>query len=349
MATPPTLAYDGERVKLLDQSTLPGEVRFAEITTVESMAHAIKTLQVRGAPAIGAAAAFGMVLAAKAAKASTTAQLLDSLAQAKTLLASTRPTAVNLFWALDEMLKQVDESASVRENLLRLEARAVMLLQEDIEINKRLGRNGAALFEEPAVIYTHCNAGALATCGYGTALGVVRALHEQGKLVRVYADETRPVLQGARLTAWELLQDGIPCTLVCDTMAAHVMATREVTAVVVGADRIAANGDVANKIGTYQLALVAQAHQVPFYVAAPLSTFDLSLPEGRAIPIEERSPEEVTHFAGVQTAPADVEVFNPAFDVTHAALITGLINEAGVVLKPDTEKVAALFEAKGGK
>jgi len=349
LATPPTLAYDGERVKLLDQSKLPGEVRFVEITTVESMAHAIKTLQVRGAPAIGAAAAFGMVLAAKAAKASTTTQLLASLAQAKALLASTRPTAVNLFWALDEMLKQVDESASVRENLLRLEARAVMLLQEDIEINKRLGRNGAALFEEPAVIYTHCNAGALATCGYGTALGVVRALHEQGKLVRVYADETRPVLQGARLTAWELLQDGIPCTLVCDTMAAHVMATREVTAVVVGADRIAANGDVANKIGTYQLALVAQAHQVPFYVAAPLSTFDLSLPEGRAIPIEERSPEEVTHFAGVQTAPADVEVFNPAFDVTPAALITGLITEAGVVLKPDTEKVAALFEAKGGK
>lgn len=340
MPLPPTIEYDGQVVRLLDQRQLPLRSVLVEITTVDEVAEAIRTLMVRGAPAIGAAAAFGLVLAAKQARPSTTTELLVTLDRAKTLLTATRPTAVNLVWALDTLLAEIAPEAPLEENLLRLEARAVLLLEEDVAANKRIGKYGAELFPEPVTILTHCNAGALATCGYGTALGVVRALAEAGKLRHIYADETRPVLQGARLTAWELLEDGLPCTLLCDNMAAWVMAKRGVDAVIVGADRIAANGDAANKIGTYQLALVAKAHGVPFYVAAPLSTFDLTLKSGAEIPIEERDPREVTDWGGIKTAPEEVGVFNPAFDVTPAALVAGIITEYGVILKPSEARIA---------
>ncbi len=343
MPLPPTIEYDGQVVRLLDQRQLPLRSILVEVTTVDEVADAIRTLMVRGAPAIGAAAAFGLVLAAKQAKPSTTAELLVTLNRARTLLAATRPTAVNLVWALDTLLAEITPEAPLEENLLRLEARAVLLLEEDVAANKQIGKYGAELFPGPVTILTHCNAGALATCGYGTALGVVRALAEAGKLAHVYADETRPVLQGARLTAWELLEERLPCTLLCDNMAAWVMATRGVDAVIVGADRIAANGDVANKIGTYQLALVAKAHGVPFYVAAPLTTFDLTLKSGAEIPIEERDPREVTDWGGIKTAPEGIGVFNPAFDVTPARLIAGLITEHGVILKPSHASIARLI------
>jgi methylthioribose-1-phosphate isomerase len=323
---PETLQWRGDSLVLLDQRVLPGDVRYLVCRDVEAVAVSIETLAVRGAPAIGIAAAYGMVLAARTGG-------RDALAGAKDRLARTRPTAVNLFWALERMLaksRSVGDATLVEELL----DEAVQIHEEDIAMNRAMSANGAALLPQRCAVLTHCNAGALATGGYGTALGIIRAAVRAGKNVQVYADETRPLLQGARLTAWELQQEGIPVTLICDNMVGALMASGRVNAVIVGADRIAANGDVANKIGTYGVAILARHHGIPFYVAAPTSTFDPSLPHGAAIPIEERNGEEVRSFGGVRTAPEGIPVWNPAFDVTPGALITAIISEESVTFPP---------------
>jgi methylthioribose-1-phosphate isomerase len=319
-------------VVLLDQRALPGEVRYVQCRTVTEMAEAIRNLTVRGAPAIGVSAAYGMALAVRQAP----GDLQVALDEAASMLAGTRPTAVNLFWAINRMQatarglvgKPREQVVSVLEN----EAKAIH--DEDVSMNRRIGHHGAGLIQGGAGVLTHCNAGALATGGFGTALGVVRAAFEAGTRFRVLATETRPVLQGARLTAWELTQDGIPVTLITDSMAAHFMAIGQVDLVVVGADRIAANGDVANKIGTYGLAVLARAHGIPLYVAAPCSTIDLSIPDGTSIAIEERDPEEVRSIGGKSIAPREVPVLNPAFDITPASYITSIISERGVLSPP---------------
>jgi len=319
-------------VVLLDQRALPGEVRYIQCSTVAEMAEAIRNLTVRGAPAIGVSAAYGMALAARQAP----GDLQAALDEAASILAGTRPTAVNLFWAINRMqAKARGLVGQPREQVISvLENEAKAIHDEDISMNRRIGHHGAGLIREGTGILTHCNAGALATGGFGTALGVVRAAFEAGIRFRVLATETRPVLQGARLTAWELAQDGIPVTLITDSMAAHFMAVGKVDLVVVGADRIAANGDVANKIGTYGLAVLAQAHGIPFYVAAPCSTMDLSIPDGTSITIEERDPEEVKRIGGTSIAPREVPAFNPAFDITPARYVTGIISERGVLRPP---------------
>ncbi|MDI6870220.1 MAG: S-methyl-5-thioribose-1-phosphate isomerase [Bacillota bacterium] len=328
-----TLEWRDGTLYLLDQRKLPAVVETVACRTVEEVARAIETMVVRGAPAIGAAAAFGVALGARAG-------LKDDVQRAVTeacqRLGQTRPTAVNLFWALRRMQARASELACrpPSEVAAALEAEAEAIYREDIAQNRRIGEFGAALVPPRAGLLTHCNAGALATVDYGTALAVVRVAREQGKEVHVYADETRPFLQGARLTAWELLEDGIPVTLITDNMAAYAMAKGLVNLVVVGADRVAANGDVANKIGTYGVAILAREHGIPFYVAAPWSTVDLSIPDGAAIPIEERSPEEVTHVFGQRVAPEGVAVLNPAFDVTPHSYIAGIITEHGVLRPP---------------
>ena len=318
MAVEP-LRWHGERLELLDQRLLPGETRYVTCRSAAEVAQAIRDMVVRGAPAIGCAAAFGISLS-------------HGSPEAYEVLAKSRPTAVNLFWALDRMKKAKD---------LRKEAEAIFA--EDLETNRAIGRLGAELIASRARVMTHCNTGALATAGHGTALGVIRSAKD--KQVSVIACETRPYLQGARLTAWECVQEGIPCTLITDSMAGHLMSRGEVDAVIVGADRVAANGDVANKIGTYALAVLARRHNIPFYVAAPLSSFDPAIPDGSRIPIEERAADEVTGFRGTRWAPEGVAVRNPAFDVTPAELITALITEKGVVLEPDRSRVAALLSA----
>jgi methylthioribose-1-phosphate isomerase len=328
--------WDAGRLVLLDQTRLPLEEVERACATWSEVADAIRSLVVRGAPAIGVAAAFGVVLAAQASRAATHAALLADLEEAIKGLAATRPTAVNLFWALDRMRRVVVASAdrpvaTLRERLLD-EARAI--LAEDLAANRAMGAHGAALVPDGARLLTHCNAGALATAGYGTAVGVIRAAHERGKLALVWVDETRPVMQGSRLTAWELAKEGIPHRLIADVAAGFVMKRGEVDLVVTGADRIAANGDTANKIGTYGVAVLARHHGIPFYVAAPSSTIDASIPSGEAIVIEERDPGEVRGLAGRQTAPAASPVFNPAFDVTPAALISAIITEHGVFRPP---------------
>jgi len=310
------IRWQGDRLALLDQRLLPGETAYVECRSAADVAAAIRDMVVRGAPAIGCAAAFGVVLGC-------------GTAQAYALLAASRPTAVNLFWALDRM-KRAGGAES--------EARAIY--DEDIAANRAMGAHGAALIPHGARILTYCNTGALATAGHGTALGVVRS--SMGKGVSVIACETRPYLQGARLTAWECVQEGIPCTLITDNMAGHLMSRGDVDLVIVGADRIAANGDVANKIGTYALAVLARRHDLPFYVAAPLSTFDFSIAEGSAINIEERPAAEVTGYRGVRWVPEGVRVRNPAFDVTPADLITALICEKAVVAGPNRERLARL-------
>jgi methylthioribose-1-phosphate isomerase len=335
-------------VKMLDQRLLPEREEYLLCATVEDVARAIETLAVRGAPAIGCAAAFGVALAAVASRSASVDALAGDVEAAAVRLARTRPTAVNLFWALARMRECLGAArseaganvASLRAALLR-EAEAV--LTEDVAACRALGRAGAALVPDGARILTHCNAGALATGGYGTALGVVRAAVEAGRRVSVLADETRPFLQGARLTAWELARDGIPVTVVTDGMPAHLMRRGEIDLVIVGADRVAANGDVANKIGTYGVALLARAHGIPFYVAAPTSTIDPATPDGDAIPIEERGREEVAHVAGRAVVPDGVPVRHPAFDVTPAALVTALVTERGVLHAPDRDRVAALL------
>ena len=311
------IRWRGDRVELLDQRLLPDKMVYVTCRTAAEVAQAIRDMVVRGAPAIGCAAAFGVVLS-------------GGSKESYEVLAKSRPTAVNLFWALERMKQAKD-----------LKAEAEAIYAEDLAANRTMGELGAALIPHGARVMTHCNAGALATAGYGTALGVIRSA--KGKRISVIANETRPYLQGARLTAFEMVQEGIPCTLITDGMAGHLMSQGEVDVIVVGADRIAANGDVANKIGTYALAVLAKRHDIPFYVAAPLSTFDPKIPDGSHIPIEERPAAEVTGYGATRWAPQGVSVRNPAFDVTPADLITGIITEKGVVLSPNREKLQALM------
>ncbi len=334
---PKTLALNEDgALEILDQRRLPEEVRFIECTSLEDVARAIEDMAVRGAPAIGIAAAYGLVLAEP--------QSAEELEQALSRLRRTRPTAVNLFWALERMRRKTEREGLSREALLE-EARAIH--REDIETNRRIGHWGQALLPENALVMTYCNAGALATGGYGTALGVLRAAREQGKSVSVFACETRPVLQGARLTAWELAEDGFDVTVICDGAAAMVMKEFRPDAVIVGADRIAANGDTANKIGTYGLALSAARHGIPFYVAAPLSTIDASCSDGGAIPIEERGEDEVRLLPGGKYIPGGVKVYNPAFDVTPAELVTALVTEAGILRRPYGPEIRRCLERAG--
>lgn len=327
--------WNADRVLLIDQNRLPTEYTFVEISCSQDMAQAIKTMIVRGAPAIGVAAAYGMYLGAREIETQDRHEFLTQLEKVAKMLRETRPTAVNLFWAIARMLKTAYESlGGVEELKTTLLKTAQTINAEDIQTCQAIGDNGLkALPANPAklTILTHCNAGALATAGYGTALGVVRSAWRENRLARVYADETRPRLQGAKLTAWECVQEGIPVTLITDSMAAHCMKQGLIDAVVVGADRIAANGDTANKIGTYSLALVAKAHNVPFFVAAPLSTVDFELASGSQIPIEERHPSEIYQVGDTILCPPGVEFYNPAFDVTPASLITAIITEYGAV------------------
>jgi methylthioribose-1-phosphate isomerase len=329
----PTVEWRNGAVRILDQSLLPEKVEFLDCQDFQTVARAIRELRVRGAPAIGVTAAMGVALGASSVKSESYDEFSHQVLEICEHLASTRPTAVNLFWAIERMKRTL---ASLRGQSVpvikqRLVEESQRMLEEDIAMNRMMGRHGSALVKDGQTILTHCNAGALATAGYGTALGVVRAAWDQGKKIRVLADETRPVLQGARLTAWELMQDGIPVTLITDSMAGALMRQGLIHLCLVGADRIAANGDVANKIGTYSVAVLAKAHGIPFYVAAPHSTIDLATPSGEQIPIEQRNVKEVTSlFGGPTVAPTGVEVLNPAFDVTPAALITAIITERGV-------------------
>jgi len=334
LITPVWWAHD--RLMLLDQTLLPAREVEHACERWEDVADAIRSLVVRGAPAIGVAAAYGLALAARTSRATTVGALLADVETASKGLAATRPTAVNLFWALERVRRAGLEARALSPDAVRarLLAEAHAIREEDVAANQAMGAHGATLVPAHARILTHCNAGALATAGYGTALGVVRAAHAQGKVARVWVDETRPVMQGSRLTAWELLREGIPHRLIADVVAASLMARGEVDLVVTGADRIAANGDTANKIGTYALAVLAQHHRVPFYVAAPSSTIDPSLPSGDHIPIEERDPAEVRSVGAQQTAPAESPVFNPAFDVTPARMIAAIITERGVLRPP---------------
>jgi methylthioribose-1-phosphate isomerase len=328
-----TIEWRDNKVIMIDQTKLPGEEVYNEYSDFKSVAEAIRGMVIRGAPAIGVAAAMGIALGAGEIIADTDESFFRQLSNVCDVMAGTRPTAVNLFWAIERM-KQVAEAhrseglQAIRE---ALKQEAIRIEQEDQEICRAIGKNGARLIKDSWTILTHCNAGGLATAGYGTALGVIRAAHEAGKKIRVFADETRPWLQGARLTAWELMKDGIPVTLIADNMAGYLMSRGEIDCCIVGADRIAANGDTANKIGTYSVAVLAKENNIPFFVAAPISTLDLSLPTGAEIPIEERHSREVTHLAGLQIAPGGVKVRNPAFDVTPARYITAIITEKGVV------------------
>ncbi len=334
---PRTIAWVGGTdgyVRLIDQTLLPTQLEYRDCRTVEAVWEAIRTLRVRGAPAIGVAAAMGVVLGVQNSSDRTRGAFAHRLKQVTDYLRTSRPTAVNLFWALDRMEGCVQgrtEELSPAQLTRRLLDEALAIEEEDRGMCRAIGLAGAALVGDGQGVLTHCNAGGLATADYGTALAVLYAAAEQGRRFQVYADETRPLLQGARLTAWELHQRGIEVTLICDNMAAQVMKEGRVQLVVVGADRIAANGDTANKIGTYGVALLAQAHGIPFYVAAPSSTFDLSLATGDAIPIEQRDAREVTHGFGKQTAPEGIHVYNPAFDVTPARLIAGIVTEKGMI------------------
>ena len=334
---------------MIDQRLLPAEELYPVFKTYEEVAVAIEEMVIRGAPAIGVAAAMGIALGTKNSPAATLEELERDFNRASDRIATTRPTAVNLFWAIKRMAEVFNEAkrggASIDALKRRLIDESLKIHVEDVESNKRMGRFGAELLPQDATVLTHCNAGALATAGYGTALGVVRAAVEAGKAVNVIADETRPFLQGARLTAWELAKDDIPVTLITDNMAGHFMKSGQVSCVVVGADRIAANGDVANKIGTYMVALAAQANNVPFYVAAPLSTIDLSLASGDEIPIESRVTTEVTHIRGNQISPDGIRVANPAFDVTPNRYIAAIITDAGVARAPYQESLKALFQS----
>lgn len=329
----------------MDQRLLPSRLEYVDCADWRCVAGCISRMAVRGAPAIGIAAAYGMALAALEYRHESRAAFSAALEEAAQGLKSTRPTAVNLSWAVDRMLAAAGRLAGrpPQEIAEQLAAEADRLARQDVATNRRIGRFGAELVPDGARILTHCNAGALAMVGYGTALGVVRSAVEAGKKVHVFAGETRPYLQGARLTAWELLREQIPVTLLADNMAGFLMRQGKVDQVWVGADRIAANGDVANKIGTYSLAVLAAAHRLPFYVAAPFSTFDLTLQSGAEIPIEERCETELTHFAGIRVAPEGISCYNPSFDVTPADLVTAIVTEYGVIRHPDAEKIRLFF------
>lgn len=336
-------------VRIIDQTLLPERSVRIDCRDVKKLWEAIRTLRVRGAPALGIAAAFGLVLGLKRTRARSGSELLKEAEKVAAYLGSSRPTAVNLFWALRRMLDRVRAMLHepVEEILRGLLDEARHIACEDEECCREIGRRGAELLPDPCTVLTHCNAGGLATSGYGTALGVLYAAKEAGKRISAFVDETRPLLQGARLTAWELVRAGIPATVICDNMAASVMRNRHIDAVIVGADRIARNGDVANKIGTYGLSILAKAHGVPFYVAAPLSTFDLSITDGSQIPIEERPAEEIGLIFGHRVVPRGASVYNPAFDVTPAAHITAIITERGVLRQPLEESIAALCNRAG--
>lgn len=340
-----TLEWKDNRLCLIDQTVLPHEKKYVECFTYNDVARAIKEMIVRGAPAIGVTAAYGIVLGATEYKGADVEGFLKHIQDVAQTLRNTRPTAVNLFWALERMMKVAEENKdnpvdSIKDVLLK-EAHA--MAQEDIEINRKIGFWGQKLLRKGDVVLTHCNAGALATVDYGTALGVIRAAHEAGKNISVFADETRPYLQGTRLTAWELMESGIPVTLITDNMSGHFMKNGTITGVIVGADRIAANGDVANKIGTYSVAVLAKENSIPLYVAAPVSTFDLTLESGDQIPIEERDEREVTHIGKARIAPFGVKVANPAFDVTPNTYITAIITELGVIYPPYNKNLKKLL------
>lgn len=338
-----TISWRNGRLFIIDQTLLPTEYREIELRTVEQVWEAIRALRVRGAPAIGVCAAFGVVVGMNEAQPASRESALSAARCAADRLATSRPTAVNLFWALDRMRARaatLNGTSDAREVHRALETEAVEIFEEDRRLCRTIGEAGAGLVPRGGGVLTHCNAGGLATADYGTALAVLFRAHEDGKAFRVYADETRPLLQGARLTAWELQQAGIDVTVICDNMAGQVMREGNVQMVVVGADRIAANGDTANKIGTYSVAVLAKHHDIPFYVAAPSSTFDLSLASGDLIPIEQRAREEISHGFGRVTVPDGVQVYNPAFDVTPAALISGIITELGVLQPPFTQSIA---------
>jgi methylthioribose-1-phosphate isomerase len=346
----PTLEWTSEGVRFLDQTRLPLEERYVLATTYQQVAEVINTMVVRGAPAIGVSAAMGLALGVKTSQAATVPTLAFEFETMCRTLAATRPTAVNLFWAIERMknlFSSLARRTGTTPDSLRsaLREEALRMYEEDIAACRRMGAHGAALLPAAGGVLTHCNAGALATCGYGTALGVIRSAVEQGHQLHVYADETRPFLQGARLTAWELMHDGIPTTVLCDNMAASLMRQGRIGAVIVGADRIAANGDVANKIGTYGVAVLAKEHGIPFFVAAPWSTIDLRTPTGDHIPIEQRPEIEVTHHAGRQLTPHGVGIENPAFDVTPARYVTAIITERGVLRAPYSESLLELEEA----
>jgi methylthioribose-1-phosphate isomerase len=339
----PTLTWTEDGLRFIDQTKLPLEESYVLATTYEQVADVIVTMVVRGAPAIGVSAAYGVALGVLRTSHSSVEDFAPEFDKVCARLAGTRPTAVNLFWAIDRMKglfsKLRAKGASMAEVKEKILAEAHAMYEEDIEACKMMGAYGAALMPDEGGVLTHCNAGALATCGYGTALGVIRAAVERAKKIHVYADETRPFLQGARLTAWELLADGIATTVICDNMAASLMRAGNIKAVVVGADRIAANGDTANKIGTYNVAILAREHGIPFYVAAPWSTIDLATATGEQIPIEERPHVEVTHHAGKQLTPNGVGICNPAFDVTPAKYIAAIITERGILRAPYTESL----------
>ena len=342
-----TLEWTDRGVVFIDQTKLPTEEVYVTCKTHQEVADVIRNMVVRGAPAIGVAAAMGIALGIKNSKAETGADLKKDFDQIADLIGKTRPTAVNLFWAIGRMKDKFEylrmrPVPQIKDALIEESQR---MHAEDIAANQAMGRHGATLMPSSGGVLTHCNAGALATAGYGTALGVIRAAVEQGKKIHVYADETRPFLQGSRLTAWELMKDGIPTTVISDNMAGVMMKQGKIGAIVVGADRIAANGDVANKIGTYTVAILAKEHGIPFYVAAPFSTIDLNTPDGSKIPIEERNAREVTHIAGKQMVPDGVGVENPAFDVTPAKYIAAIITERGVVREPYGDSIKKLADA----
>ncbi|MCX5769064.1 MAG: S-methyl-5-thioribose-1-phosphate isomerase [Candidatus Hydrogenedentes bacterium] len=342
------LRYEGGKLIIVDQTRLPGELVYLTLETRAQVWEAIKKLQVRGAPAIGVCAAFGVLVGIREAKARTTADAVAAGLETAAYLATSRPTAVNLFNALDRMrglLAQCNTLASADEVSSRVEAEAVAMFNEDAETCRSLGEHGAALISDGDGVLTHCNAGGLAATQYGTALAAMFRAQELGKKFRVFADETRPLLQGARLTAWELMQAGIDVTLICDNMAAQVMREGRVQLAIVGADRIAANGDAANKIGTYSVAVCCKAHGIPFYVSAPLTTFDFDIENGSQIPIEQRDENEITCGFGTRTAPEGVKVYNPAFDVTPADLIAGIVTEKGILRPPYRDAIAAALKA----
>src|SRR5438876_1776284 len=344
----PTIAREADAVVMIDQRKLPAEEIYVRCRTAAEVARAIRTMVIRGAPAIGVAAAMGIALGMRTSAATGTQKFAAQFYKTCELMAATRPTAVNLFWAIERMkrafAKGVEAGESVDQIKDRLDREAQLIHDEDVASCRAMGAFGADVVPADARILTHCNAGALATAGYGTALGVIRGAVEKGKRVAVFADETRPFLQGARLTAWELVRDGIDTTIITDNMSGALMRQGKVDLVVVGADRIAANGDTANKIGTYGVAVLAREHNIPFYVAAPVSTIDLSTPDGSRIPIEERSAKEVTHIGGAQLAPDGAAVWNPAFDVTPHHLIAGIITERGIFRAPYVESLARAFD-----
>ena len=342
-----TVQWVEQQLIIIDQTLLPGEYREITLKTAHEVWDAIKVLKVRGAPAIGVCAAYGVLVGIQEKKPQSVSDAIRVACETSDYLATSRPTAVNLFWALDRMKKialACTSLASAEAVFVRLEAEANAIFEEDDQMCRLIGKYGSALIKDGDGVLTHCNAGGLATSGYGTALAVLFSAHEQGRTFHVFADETRPLLQGARLTSWELLQAGIDVTLICDNMAAQVMREGRIQLVVVGADRIASNGDAANKIGTYGVALLAKAHNIPFYVAAPLSTFDFAIQSGAEIPIEQRDLEEICCGFGKRTAPEGVKVYNPAFDVTPAELIAGIITEKGVLRAPFIESIGAVKE-----